>query len=43
MDPDLISLGGHGSITLIEEEEEDDIEDYFSEDGSPWDSESIAR
>lgn len=41
MDPDLISLGGHGSITLIEEE--DDIEDYFSEDGSPWDSESIAR
>ena len=39
----MLSLGGGQqgyNATLIEEEEE---EDYFSEDGSPWDTESIVR
>ena len=39
----MLSLGGGQqgyNTTLIEEEEE---EDYFSEDGSPWDTESIVR
>ena len=40
----MLSLGGGQqgyNTTLIEEEEAE--EDYFSEDGSPWDTESIVR
>lgn len=44
VDPDLLSLGvgqqGYNTSYIEEEEEE---EDYFSEDGSPWDTESIVR